>query len=370
MRDMIAGFIIDLLERGAIPDSLARQMMRRLCAQRAASLNQHAESGRRRLQQFLEKLRAAPIAPLPEKANEQHYELPPEFFQLMLGPRKKYSCCLWSEEADSLAAAEDAALRVTCQHAELEDGMSVLDLGCGWGSLSLWILEHYPRCQVTAVSNSRSQRLFIESEAERLGAAGRLHAITADMNRFQTPARFDRVLSIEMFEHMRNYERLFHSIAGWLRPGGKLFAHVFCHRQVPYEFEARGPTNWMARYFFTGGLMPSRDLFSHFPADLRIAQQLTWNGSNYAKTVGAWLANLDARREQVMPILRTVYGAEARRWFQRWRMFLLAGMEFFGYRGGEEWFVEHYLLEPNRQATNGTSSSASFADASAAHAKH
>jgi cyclopropane-fatty-acyl-phospholipid synthase len=339
---------IEAVERGLVPDRVTRVAIRRLCRER---LQQSRTANGEAERAFRRSLRSGPIAPLAEKANEQHYELPAEFFAAILGPRQKYSCCYWPHPAASLTDAEVAALDLTCQHAELRDGQEILELGCGWGSLSLWMAAHYPRSQITAVSNSHSQRRSIEDEARGRGLKN-LRVITADMNDFD-PQRhdiarqFDRVVSVEMFEHMRNYALLLERIAGWLRPEGRLFVHIFCHRELCYPFEAAGESDWMARHFFTGGMMPSQGLLRQFDVHFRVAAEWTWNGDHYRRTAEAWLANLDARHDLVLDILRSVYGQRhARRWLARWRMFLLAVAELFGYAGGSEWRVAHYLLEP------------------------
>jgi len=334
----ILGVGIEAVERGLVPDGITRAAIRRLCGAGLYDANDAA---------FQTSLRDGPIAPFPDRANAQHYELPAEFFTQVLGPRRKYSCCWFANDNATLADAENAALAITCERAELVDGQDVLELGCGWGSLSLWMARHYPHSRITAVSNSGPQRLFIEAEAASRGLHN-LQVVTADMNDFDVGAqRFDRVVSVEMFEHMRNYDRLLRRIAAWLQPGGKLFVHIFCHRERTYPFETEGEANWMGRHFFTGGLMPSADLLRQFDRDLKVTRHWTWNGRHYQRTADAWLANLDAHRSDIMPILRAVYGVrEARRWLNRWRMFFLAVAELFGAAGGEEWFVSHYLLTP------------------------
>jgi len=342
---------IDWTERGYVPDVLIRAGIRRLHAKRLRMEEAgDGEGEAARLERFIAGMRRGPVAPVPEKAKEQHYELPPEFFVQVLGKRLKYSCCYWPEGFTRLDAAEEAALEATCSRAGIENGMEVLELGCGWGSASLWIAERYPECRVTAVSNSVPQRLFIEGRAKGSGL-NNIRAITADMNEFAIDQRFDRVVSVEMFEHMRNYEALMRRIAGWLKPGGKLLVHVFCHRRYAYAFETEGADNWMGRHFFTGGIMPSEELLLHFQEDVELEERWRWNGIHYQKTSEAWLSNLDARREGVLAVLRETYGEDGyRRWFMRWRLFFLAVAELFGYQGGEEWGVSQYVFRKSGAA--------------------
>jgi len=336
---------IDLLERGLLPDPVIRWGIRRLLGDRLRQEDRgNAEANRRAQQSFIEELKRSPVAIATDKANEQHYELPPGFFQTILGPRLKYSSCLWSGGVRDLGAAEEAMLKLTCERAAIADGMDILELGCGWGSLTLWMAEMYPGARITSVSNSKPQREFIEGVCAQRGFRN-VRVITADMNDFAAEGRFDRVVSVEMFEHMRNYRELMKRIASWLKPGGKLFVHIFVHRAFSYPFETEGASNWMGRYFFTGGIMPSDDLLLHFQEDLVIEDHWRVNGRHYEKTLLAWLDLMDRARATVMPVMEQVYGAgEALKWFVRWRVFMLACAGLFGYRGGEEWFVSHYLF--------------------------
>ena len=286
-----------------------------------------------------------PIAENTEDANAQHYEVPAAFFEMVLGPRKKYSSCLYDGGAVTLAQAEERALTETCAHADLVDGQDVLELGCGWGSLSLWMAERYPASRITAVSNSRSQRASIEASAASRGLTN-LTVITRDMNDFQTDARFDRVVSVEMFEHMSNWPALLARVAGWLRPDGRLFLHVFTHRDKPYRFDMSDKEDWIAQYFFTGGIMPSHGLVRQFPDLFDVEDEWRWSGEHYRRTAMDWLANYDANGPAIDAILRDVYGADAALWKRRWRVFFLATAGLFGDSGGSVWGVSHYRLKP------------------------
>ncbi len=336
--------LIELCERGLVPDPLTRYGIRRLCAQRLREEGAFdLEQADRRFRSLLGELRASPIAIETAAANEQHYEVPTRFFQLCLGNRLKYSSCYYPRGDETLDEAEAAMLVLYGERAELRDGQEILELGCGWGSLTLWMAEKYPNARITAVSNSHSQREHIESVCSARGFDN-VRVITCDVNRLGLDAnRFDRVVSIEMFEHMRNYDALLGGIARWLKPDGKLFVHIFCHRSLMYPFLTDGDDNWMGRYFFTGGLMPSADTLLHFQKQLAIEQRWLLPGSHYQKTANHWLANQDASEYEVLQVLSTAYGEiEGCRWHQRWRIFWMACAELFGYDGGNEWMVAHY----------------------------
>jgi cyclopropane-fatty-acyl-phospholipid synthase len=337
------------LESGMVPDFLLRLGIRRAIAQRLADEDPGTPAGRvAKLSAHTKMLRESPLAVSTDAANEQHYEVPAEFFGLVLGPHLKYSCAFWPEGIETLREAEEAMLQLTCERALLEDGQSVLELGCGWGSLSLWMAARYPNSRITAVSNSRSQKLWIDQTARQRGIEN-LQVVTCDMRDFTTESTFDRVVSVEMFEHMRNYEELLRRIAGWLRPGGRLFVHLFSNIHVPYLFEDKGPSDWMARYFFTGGQMPSDDLLGQFQNDLQLISHDTLDGTHYRKTAEAWLANMDANEGAVKKIFAGTYGEQQMpRFFAYWRIFFLAVEEVWGYRNGSEWIVSHYTFEKPR----------------------
>jgi len=332
---------IALMEKGVIPDLVTRMGIRHLLTKRLRDETSQATPD---LTALLDELRNSPIALHTDKANQQHYELPPEFFRYIMGEHLKYSACYWPPGVETLSEAEVAMLELTCERAGLTDGQAILELGCGWGSLTLWMAEHYPHSQITALSNSRLQREYIEGECHRR-QINNVHVVTADMNDFYTDQCFDRVVSVEMFEHMRNYQALMQRIACRLKPAGKLFVHIFTHHRLAYPFETAGEENWMGRYFFTGGLMPSADLLLHFQDQLALEKRWYVNGSHYQRTCETWLINQDRHRKAILELFKDVYGvSQASRWFQRWRVFFMACAELFGYRNGTEWGVSHYLF--------------------------
>jgi len=334
--------VIRAVESRPIPDTATRFGIGVLVGRTRRTL---AKAGSVDEKQFARTMADYSIAEHARAANEQHYELPPEFFGLTLGPNRKYSCCLYPKGNESLAEAEIAALEQTVEHAGLGDGQSILELGCGWGSLTLYIAERFPAARIVAMSNSTPQRLHIEAEALARGLRN-VEVITADMNGFEPRERFDRIVSVEMFEHMSNWRDLLARIRSWLEPEGRLFVHVFSHRHSPYRFDHRDDADWIARHFFTGGIMPSHGLIGHFADCFAIERDWRWNGMHYARTARQWLARFDDNYKRIGEILADVYGRDAALWRRRWRLFYLATEGLFGHDQGREWGVSHYLLRP------------------------
>jgi cyclopropane-fatty-acyl-phospholipid synthase len=332
-----------LLDSGLVPDAAIRAGIRRLIAGRVRQERQRGPADpAARIARWIEDQRGQPVAVEPAAANRQHYEVPAEFFAAVLGPRLKYSCALWDSPDTTLAGAEEAMLALTTRRAEIEDGQAILDLGCGWGSLSFYLAERFPACSILAVSNSHSQGAFITAEAARRGLANLRHQV-ADVNRFVTTERFHRIVSVEMMEHVRNHAELFHRLAAWLHPGGGLFVHVFCHRDLTYPFDDGGPGDWMARHFFTGGMMPAADLLPACGGPFALDARYEVCGMHYARTAAAWLARLDVARDRVLPLFEHTYGrGRGRRWIERWRIFFMACAELFAAGNGSDWFVSHY----------------------------
>ena len=335
-----------LLDRNMVPDPVIRLGIRRRCARKLRELNAPGVEERHELERaFVRDLRASDVAIHTEKANEQHYELPPEFFERVLGPRLKYSSGYWPQGVETLADSEVAMLDLYLERARMVDGQDILELGCGWGSLTLYMAEKMPNSRITAVSNSAPQRAFILGRARERGLDN-VEVITEDVNRLHLERRFDRAISIEMFEHMKNYERLLGRVAGMLKSGGLLFIHMFTHHRHSYHYEVKHDGDWMARYFFTGGTMAADDLMLRFQNDLVVRDHWRIPGSHYEKTSNAWLHRMDAQRAEIVPVLAETYGQDqVVRWWSRWRIFFMACAEMFGYDGGREWLVSHYLMQ-------------------------
>ena len=341
--------LIALSEKGLVPDIFIRIGIRHLLSKRIEDLisdDQHRNVTNKN--KFIQDMDASPIALVPDLANEQHYEIPAEFYDLCLGNNKKYSSCFWDKNVNNLDDAEDASLRLTAEHANLEDGLDILELGCGWGSLSLWMASHFPKASITSVSNSSSQKAYIDNEAKKRDIKN-LEVITCDMNDFSTDKKYDRVVSVEMIEHMRNHRMLFSNIKSWLKPGGNFMMHIFVHKSQPYLFEVKDDDDWMSKYFFSGGMMPSDDLPSFFQDNLTLKNKWQWSGEHYEKTANAWLENIDKNHTKALTVLEKIYGKDVSvKWFNRWRIFFMACAELWGYKGGQEWFVSHYLFENDK----------------------
>ena len=338
--------VINAFEGAPLPDAVRRSAVSLLVANASRRMGgapaPHAASDAA----FAAEMAARPIAEATDAANAQHYEVPTAFFEHVLGPRLKYSCCRYPTGGETLAQAEEVALAETCAHADLQDGQRILELGCGWGSLSLWMAEHYPNASITSVSNSATQRAHIEHAAQAKGLAN-LQVVTADMNAFEdASAGYDRIVSVEMFEHMANWRALLARARGWLKPDGALFLHVFSHRSTPYRFDKDDPADWIAQHFFTGGVMPSHELIRQFADLFTVEQDWKWSGVDYRRTADHWLDNFDRNAADIAPILRETYGAEAKVWGRRWRLFFMATAGLFGHANGAEWGVSHYRLRP------------------------
>ena len=338
--------LIKLAEKGLLPDSFIRFGIKRLCSERLAKASSFSdEDMEKEHAAWIEVLKKSPIALVPEKANEQHYEVPPRLFELVLGNKLKYSSGFWPEGVSSLDQSESAMLDLTSERAGLIDGQDILELGCGWGSLTLYMAEHFPKSKITAVSNSNDQRQFIEERCRQLKLVN-VRVITADMNDFEAEGLFDRVVSIEMFEHMRNYEKLLGRVNTWLKKEGKLFVHIFSHQKVAYPFEDNDDADWMAREFFSGGQMPSHRLLMSFPDQMKIEKDWRVSGTHYEKTSLAWLQKMDKNKAEVLELFKKTYGEnDAKSWFQRWRIFFMSCEVLFGFGRGSEWGVSHYLFE-------------------------
>ena len=348
-----AGKLIELAEQGRLPDSMVRYGIRRLCKKRLKDeFIDHPEYQQDRYQKLIEELRTSPIAIETEAANTQHYEVATDFYLASLGKRLKYSCAFYPDTNTTLDQAEEEMLALYSKRAELDNDQRILELGCGWGSLTLWMAEKYPRSKITAISNSSTQKSYIDHLCRESGFDN-VTVITADVNNLELEsAQFDRVISIEMFEHMRNYRQLFERISNWLTSDGKLFIHIFAHRNVMYPFDVKSEQDWMSKYFFTGGLMPSIDTLLHFQEQLKIESRWLINGQHYQKTCNHWLEKTDKNKERIIDAFKENYTEkEAKLWFHRWRIFYMSCAELFGLDNGRQWLVAHYLFSNSRPNT-------------------
>lgn len=342
----IVEHLISVTERAPLPDIATKTGINFLVGRTRRQLAHESEEN---AANFAREMVEFPIALATKEANDQHYEIPAEFFELALGARRKYSCAYYEDANTTLDEAEERALALTAEHAALANGQKILELGCGWGSMTLWVAENFPGSHVTGVSNSNSQREYILSQAKVRNLTN-IDVITADMNDFASEGQFDRVISIEMFEHMSNWHDLIEKVSGWLKPDGRFFMHVFSHKSRPYRFDHADKSDWIAQHFFTGGIMPSHDLIRQFGDLVEVEKEWRWSGQHYQRTAADWLANYDRNEDEIDRILNDVYGAEAKLWKRRWRLFFLATMGLFGHNGGNEWGISHYLLKPVRRA--------------------
>ncbi|MES2287168.1 MAG: class I SAM-dependent methyltransferase [Bacteroidota bacterium] len=335
-----------LLEKNKIPDILIRKGIRSLLKQRLDQENKgNTETQQAHFMNLIEELKSSPIAVNTVDANEQHYEVPTKFYQYCLGKHLKYSSGYWKDGVTDIDTSEKDMLELTCQRAELQDGQNVLELGCGWGSLSFFMASKFPKSTFTVVSNSRTQKLYIDEQAINRGLKN-LTVITVDINVFNIDATFDRIVSVEMFEHMRNYQKLMHKASSFLRADGKLFVHIFTHKEYAYKFEVIDESDWMSKYFFTGGIMPSDHLLLYFNEHMSIEQHWHVNGTHYSKTSEAWLENMDKHKNEIMPMFESTYGKDqALKWWVYWRIFYMSCAELWGYNDGNEWIVSHYLFK-------------------------
>ncbi|KOR16404.1 cyclopropane-fatty-acyl-phospholipid synthase [Acinetobacter sp. C15] len=344
--DFIIQQSLKLVESGLVPDQAIRAAIRALSKKRLIQEGRYdPEQAAQRYMDVLNTLKHSEIAIETDKANEQHYELPTEFFQAALGKCLKYSACYFPTAKTTLDEAEEFALQIYCERAQLKDGQQILELGCGWGSFTLWMAERYPNASIKGVSNSATQRQHILAQAKQRGL-NNIEILTCDVNVLELEkGQFDRVVSVEMFEHVRNYQRLFEKIQTWLKDDGLLWCHIFCHRFLHYPFEIKNEYDWMSKYFFTGGLMPSVSTFLHFQDHLELSQQWQWSGEHYERTANAWLENMDAHETELKPLFEKIYAQDADAWWQRWRIFFMACAELFGFDQGQEWVVGHYLFK-------------------------
>ncbi|MES2198059.1 MAG: cyclopropane-fatty-acyl-phospholipid synthase family protein [Pseudomonadota bacterium] len=328
--------MIGTAERVPLPDVIIRAAIQRLCSRTATRLaSASAESDAA--------FASAMAARATGEADARHDQVPATFFAQVLGPNRKYSSCFYKEPASTLQEAEEEALRQTIEHADLADGQAILELGCGWGSLALAMARRFPNAEITAVSHAPSQREHIEQVAASRGLKN-IRVVTADINGFEPGRQFDRIVSVEMFEHIMNWRELMLRLRSWLNPNGRFFMHIFTHRAGAYWFDRAKGEDWVAPHFFSGGMMPSHHLIRQYADLFEVEKEWRWSGTHYQRTALDWLANFDARHDEIEAILRGVYGSDTPLWMRRWRWFLLATSGLFGYAEGSEWGVSHYRM--------------------------